>query len=457
MRQLFPLIRQFLLPFNGWPGLCYIGLALLPVTLLTGLFYPRIAFGLAVWDYTMLLAIPFTVAPKMLRTLLCNQRLGMVPSLQRSVVLALLIFTFLQSSFVATFAALYGVYGDAYTHFRNVAQLFVVNSLYIAIMQYAVTTRVAVATVSLFPLISVGAVVYLSRSSARDLVPDALLVAMVLVTIGAWIYAWIYTTGHHHFRQEHESVLGYRYSEFQRPPLAQWLVAGGNGLAAPDATLLLGYPATLMTRLRVTLFMMFMGPLCAAVLIRAAGYGDEWARPPTLIDIFIGCSLLPAAFQAFHGMEWAARLRLIWLRRASLRDELWNFLETQIVINIAVVLVACVLPVSLGLLFSQIRADVLLHYPVLVLLMNAAYSYYSVCARTSQWSALSRVIVIWISTASAGAAISLALKSETNVGLYVLEVLVILAAANLRLLARRKVLMVDWLRVKPGRSPTLST
>lgn len=442
------LLRQFFMPFSGWPWLSYLGFLLLPVLLLIGLVYPRVAFGVAVWDYVILLALPFTLAPKVLRALICNRRLVLVPGFARRAVLVALLFTLAHSIFINAFAAFYNIPGQ---HWRNAVQLFVVSSGYLVIMQYAVTTASAVFALSLFPVLCIASVLFITQGGGQRLLGDDHLAWLLLATALGWLLGWWRSGRNHQFRPEHASMENLKGNNWQRAPLAQWL-AGGDALAAPDATLLLGYPANLLSRMRILLYMAFLGPAIGAFMFGLLDFGSNWPYRPNTLEMFMGASIFPATFAAFQNVEWVARLKLLWLRRRLHRHELWQLLERQQLINIGLMLaIACVLTLS-SLLFSALSPALLWHYPLLVVVFNALYSYYIACARTSNWPQYGGLILSFAGSAMVFGGIAAAWHFDNTAVLYVIEGMALAAAVGFRTIARRKLLAIDWLMVKPALS-----
>jgi hypothetical protein len=444
------LLRQFLTPFSGWPWLSYFGVALIPLLLLIGMFNPRFAFGLAVWDYIILLAIPFTLAPKMLRTLICNRRLVLVPGLARRAVVVALLFTLLHAGFINAMAAFYRVPGP---HLHNAVQMFVVSSFYMLVMQYAVTTAWAVVLVSLFPLVSIVTILFITLGRGQQWLGDDHLAWLMLATGLGWGLGWWRCGRDHRFRPEHPTMEQFNTNVHQHAPVVQWLMSGSSTVTAPDATLLIGYPANLATRLRVLVYMVFLGPVVGTLTLSLTDFGSRWSYHPGVVDIFLGASLFPATFAAFHSIEWVARLRLLWLRRRCQREELWQLLERQQAISLLLLLVVSLILLTVSLQFSGLRSGLLLHYPLLIASCNAFYGYYIVCARTSAWPRYLGFTLSIVGSVLVFAAVATALALDDVTALYVLEGVALIAAAALRRLGHQRMLSIDWLVVRPFQGP----
>lgn len=441
------LLRQFFIPF-GWPWLTLFALALLPVVIVVGFLSPATAFAISVSIYVMLLGLPFTMTPKVLRSLICNRRLALVPGFAHRAMLASLLFTLLQSAFIPVIAILYG-HGEAGDYLRNGLQLFIASSIYVAFMQYAVTTNWAVAAVSLFPMISVGMVLFFIGGNGRHLLGDDHLAWLLAATLLGWLLAYWRVGKGHQFKPEHESLKQLNRHDYQRQHVAQWLLGSNYIPAAPSATLLIGYPANLAIRSRILLYAAFLGPLMATVLLSIVGFGNAWAFKPNPLDLVIVTGLFPMTFGAFQYGEWVPRLRLLWLRRPLLRSGLWPLLEKQMAINTGIlVLASCALTVA-GIFYSHVPANVLLHYPLLVLSYSALFGYYIVCARCASWSPLGWVLLSFGGSSLISVALWVAVYYHNNALLLPAELLAALAALGLRLQARRRLLTIDWLRVKP--------
>ncbi len=447
MNTLTSLLRLFFTSHN-WPWLTAVAVALLPITLLAGLWSPRLAFALAVWDYVLLLAMPFMLAPRLLRLLLCNRRLLLVPGLASWALLAALLFTLLHSAFIGGFAYLFGIPGE---HLRKAVLLFVVSSTYLVVMQYAVTTAWALFVLSLFPLVMVAAVLFVLQGHALQMLGADHVVWLAVAALLGWLLAWQRVHTNHHFTPEHRSITHLKGYHFQHVPVAAWLVADADAKAAPDATLLLGFAATTASRLRVLLWHTLLGPAIATLFLSQIEFGSEWAYQPGVLDIFLGCSLFPLTFGTYQHLDWVARLRLLWLRRPLDRAGLWRLLERQLWLSIGLLVALACTMLLLGLAFTGMRPALLLHYPVLVLSFNALYSYYSTGARCSQWSPLVGFLLSMAGSGLIYGGLWLAIHSQQLLPLYSLEVGVATLALVLRQFARQRFSNVDWLRVKPLR------
>ncbi len=446
MKSFLQLLRQFFMPFNGSPWLHYLGLALLPVLIITGFSQPRSAFVLAVADYMILLALPFMLAPKVLRGLICNRSLLLVPGFASRAVLTAFFFTLVQSGFLGFFASLYHVNGY---HLRNATQLFVLSSAYIAVMQYVVTTAWAMFPLSIFPVTCIAAFGFLLQDKIQLLISDEHIVLLLVLALIGWVLATLRTRGRHQFRTAHKSLENYKIDGYQRSTMAAWLVYGSNAVADPAVSLLLGYPATLTARLRVQLYLVFLGPLIGTFFISIANFGEGFSWHPSVLDIFMGTSLYPLAFATFQNVEWVTRLRLLWLRSDKQRSRLWPFLEQQIVINMALLMLPCGVLTLSALLFSQLPAALLLHYPVLILVFNALLAYCIVCARISTWPTYWGLIVSIAGSCLMFGCLWVAIVWHDTRPFFGLEVLLIAGAFKFRRLARQKLQSIDWLVVKP--------
>lgn len=452
MRMLV-LLRQFLAPFSGWFSLHYPGLALLPVIFISGLFNPRLAFGIAVWAYVMLLAVPFAIAPRVLRSLLTNRRLSLVPGFSQQALLVALLMTLLQAMFLPAFAIGYGVPGR---HWMTAGELFAVNSLYLLVMYHAVTTRWAPVVLGIVPILTMATALFVLQGFGSRLLDAGHVLALAGATLLGWLVAWLHLRRQHSFKPEHASVAHLRSGNMQHGHLSQWMLAGGNALTHPDATLLLGYPATLGVRLRFLSWQVLLGPAIGTfmlVLMTQLDFSRQWTFQPGIADIFLLSSLFPATFAAYSNLDWVARLRLLWLRSPLHRNQLWQFLERQMWVSIALLLVLSSGLTAIGLAFAQAPVTLMLHFPLLVLVFNAFYSYYMICSRSTNWSVLYGMLLSFSGSGLMFAALWLALRYRLEWPLFVLELLLLLLALALREQAQRKIASVDWLRVKPQRIP----
>ncbi len=450
MKSFLQLLHLFFEPMTGSRWLFRPGLVLLPLVILLGVLHSHNTFKLVVADYIILMVFPFMMAPKVLRTLISNRRFALVPGFLSRAILTAFVFTLLQISFIPFFAWCYGIAGS---HLRNALVLFIISSAYVAIMQYAVTTVWAMIGLSLLPVTGIYTVVSIMQDGTATEIGNGWLVLLLALTLLGWLLAWQRARKRHQFRQEHKSLEFYKHNGYQRAALATWLLPATNAGAAPEASLLLGYPATLATRVRIIFYMLLLGPTVATLFITFIPMGGTyWSLQPSMLDIFLGASVFPASFAAFQNIDWVARLRLLWLRCPTQRHEFWQLLEQQLLINTTLLVLICCGVALADLKFSTFSVTLLLHYPLLILTFNLCYSYYVICARASMWSpALGFMFCIAGSTFIFGGLWAAIVYHHVHL-LLVLELLAIIAALMLRRLARSRLHTVDWLLVKPLRT-----
>src|SRR6187431_3127375 len=104
MKSIFLILRYFEASSAAARVMTWLGLGLLPVVFISGLFWPRLGFGLAVWSFFFLFAVPALSSPVALRNLLSNRRLMMMPGFASTVVFTMFLHTVLTSAFLPFFA-----------------------------------------------------------------------------------------------------------------------------------------------------------------------------------------------------------------------------------------------------------------------------------------------------------------------------------------------------------------
>src|SRR5688572_19721529 len=109
MKRLLLILSYFQAASTTVRILTWLGMGLLPIAFICGLFWPRLGFGFAIWSCIALFGASVFSSPVTLRNLMSNRRLMMMPGFAGTAVLALLVLTVLASSFLPFFASLYDI------------------------------------------------------------------------------------------------------------------------------------------------------------------------------------------------------------------------------------------------------------------------------------------------------------------------------------------------------------
>ena len=218
---------------------------------------------------------------------------------------------------------------------------------------------------------------------------------------------------------------------------------------SPALSLLLGYPANNFSVFRLKLLAGFLGPLPLVLIIRLADMDQSRFSWADLLRMVMFIYLFSAAFMGFQNAELVARLRFLWLKAPRLREDLWILLETQHWLSQATFLVLTITLTVWAALVFPIKPQLLLHYPVMLFVLNANTSYYCICARVKGWGTRSGFIlivvnwffIVWVAAES--------MRQANGFLLLALEVVLLGFAIAWRHLAKTRLAHIDWQALKP--------
>jgi hypothetical protein len=227
-----------------------------------------------------------------------------------------------------------------------------------------------------------------------------------------------------------------------------------SSFATAAGTLMRGRGDRWRERLTGVLTMVLLMPaVMSAAAVLLASMGDDAEQRPFGV-IFLGASFALACVlpKAMYG-EWPARLRLLWLRVAGDRPELWRRLERTLLQEIALI-AAIHLPVAAGfLLFYDVPRYLFLLYLAGAALGTLTSGYAGLLARISGWGFAGQgALYFFVVIALLFAGVALWNSPEPRAVLALLPLL-LLIALGCRALARSRFRRMDWCRVRPTRFP----
>ena len=417
-------------------------------------FMPGNAAGTLVSFGAILFAgFPTLLGGPFYRQLIGNRRMALVPGLRYFATAALFLLA-LCGAALAAFAATQ--LEPRYDPWRVGQLAFALISLYLLVSQWLVARPATMIGFVLLPWIAFGLVF-----SDRNVATESLLVPWAWLSIAGLGWLWLAIAVSRH-------ALAHRWLARRIPGTAAvsetpgfwqspdaWLDPSSFATAA--GTLMRGRGDSWRNRLNGALVMVLLLPAAMSGLVLMLAILGEDTEDPRFGGIFLGTSFLVVCVlpKALFG-EWPARLRLLWLRVAGDRPELWRRTERTLLQEVALI-VAILLPVAGGIL---ILYDVPRHF-VYVYLAGAALgvltsSYAGFLARISCWGFVGQaalfVVVIMTFTL---VGVALRNSAEPRSVLALLPLLLALAL-GFRWMARSRFRRMDWCQVRPRRFPRQS-
>lgn len=417
------------------------GLALLVVSPLSWAFSANLAFGLVIYAFITMLAIPFMIAVPLQRSLIASRRLVLVPGFALASGLALLAVVTLMSTFLPLFAALYEIPG---TSSLLGPRIFVFASLYVAVVHLCMISRHALLLLIIVPLLGIVVMHRFSSVIAMMLGNAAYMLSLLTLCLGGWLNALRLLHQRNVFRapvtQYGGQVMEQNAFEHQG---SRWQPAIGQ--SAPAETLLHGYHASSGGKLLNLFYSVAIPPVLAAAVVRLISHGDRITLSFTQLVLFIHLFIV-ATFPWAWG-ELGPRTRLLWLRTGGKRADLWRILEHSLLRQYLLMFALTTVFVLLTWIQSWPRTHLILPN-LLFFVATAAVSvhvgYLSLMARLCYWPG-------WV---QAVAMIFTVLFVATMVwagprGIITLPLLLLLALYY-RHIGERAFFKVDWLRLKPA-------
>jgi hypothetical protein len=433
-----------LLYFFTWrsvlTGSAVLGLVLFAFALNALAQSPYSAYALALLAFVGL-AVPYLSAAFALRKLISSRSLGITPHLPLRVGIVMLLLTLLTAAYVPFVAWLCGI--PTITFWLGL-RIFVVASLYTALVQLLLPSRHAVFCLSLFPFAFLILVKQAEGIVARLLTDDGLTLWLALLTIVIWLYVLSVLARNTAFKPAWSTAMtDYTVNNWiQGTSDWRWFKLGTHAPAA--GTLLLAYPASVAVRLvNIGGWIMFW-PLVSVLVIWNLDLAEGlFSGQSAGIDMFLLYSLLCGCLSCWSYGEVGARARLLWLRTGSDRTSIWKKLERELWINFALLLGVAVTVAVIVAMIGYDNAN-LWHYPLIIIAFALFDGYRSLCARLYAWPSLVEAMVMLLATAILGVTIIFSLGNTALSLLPALELGLLALAALFRFSARARFTNVDW-------------
>lgn len=436
------------------------GLIMLLLSIPTALVNTRLAHGALIFAYIFILAFPYMFTPMVLRELISNRHLSLVPGFHVRAGIALLIYTVV----LAIIPCLSGVFGwDGVTPWRALV-IFTLASAYNGFYGLILPSRYVLPLGAVVPLgLLILTFQYKPQISAVFNDPGFLITASVISIMG-WIYALVVLSRKNYFRPIYTSTplitgkpdgispdafamdLGF-FSRWQIGPLKS---AAG--------TLLLGYADGIPNRIKRSLLLMVVSPILWCLFMLIVGSITHPPNPIGMPRIFLITSLMTSIGVGWEFGELAARGRLLWLRHGSDRLRQWWFMEKLFLMTLGLNLIIAALICITFLLSTRLPGIQLMYYMGMIIGGGFFCTYLSLVCKIYNWSfaataitviiALGFVVVVSLIILLAQEPSTVVLVSNPFVFGSILGGLLLFSIV-LRAYARRGFTGIDWLVVKP--------
>jgi hypothetical protein len=401
------------------------------------------------------LMIPCIVAMGQFRFLIASRRITLLPNAQLKAALALLLITLLATLYLYLLYSLFDAQEAHSPPLQIALHAFFWFSLIVLGGQWltTVTCRMSPSFRSVYWLLFYPMVKLLSWLPSTLTDTTLLLPASLLL----WLVALAVFTKPHTYKPmvpwtptgaDSSDDTRARSNEFPGFPVFTGFLRRSR---SAGGTLLLGYPDAWTSRFVAQAQIVVLWPGLFNLLMYWIGTvsNDGAFRSDRFIMGFLMFSYFFSMGSAFTHINLIARARLLWLKAAGSRAELWRFMERQLLSNFMI------LSLLLSLLWLLIKtnhtaADTLHAFERLpqVLAAYLCMTYYLLAARAGSWP---EVALVLPAIATLNVLIPPQSLSERT-----LSILLILTLALLfRWLAKRYVLRLDW-RPRPATTAFLS-
>jgi hypothetical protein len=401
-------------------------------------------FGLAIYAFVPLLALPYVVVWYPFRQMLASRRLALVPGFHARMGVVLLQLTFLVGAYLPL--ASQWLWPGAIP-LPVALVLFIAASLFTFLMQWVITTPFTVWVLSFGPVF----IVYLALRFRTGLgllfaYQETRIVLFCAATL-LWGLALRTLVTRRGFSPPRPAAMSVR--DYAWDGRADWIgILLGNyrgPVQSAAGTLLLGYPDGVMSRFFYLLNMVLISPLAGVLVLYVTASKTEFRLVATLPGLFVMFSIFTCIVTGFGTGELAARSRLVWIRQSGGRLAQWRRIERQLFADFSL-LTLIILSISGAamILFDTITFDPF-RYCLMALGGNILGSYFSLAARISQWSLLLQIL------SSSAMLAGLGLGQAT--GFLTLPVLFLLTLGLVMLFrqqARQRFVTIDWFRLRPA-------
>lgn len=451
MKAYFHLLHYLCTWLRPVAWLMWLGAALLAGTLVAVLLQRNdAAFGLAIYAFVFLLALPYVLAWHPFRTMLASRQLARLPHFRLRLGLVLLVYTLLLSLYLPLASSLFW---PGAVNLRWTVAIFLIASAFSFAMQWAVASPRAVLIFSLGPFVLLYTGAKILPVLLMAFTRDTSIAALALAAALCWALALRVMTSRAYFTPPRKAPLHVR--DYAWDGRSDWLgVLVGNyrgQVKSAAGTVLLGYPDSLASRFFMTLNLLLISPILGGTALYLMGLNPELASSPgRFAGMLLYFSLAAGVFSAFGNGEVAARTRLLWLRQGGDRGTQWRGLEQRFAGDFAI-FASIVLPITgVASMLPSISFDPIA-YCLLALCGNLLGNYFSLAARLSRWSMFVQIVMAFTMLAGFTAGfLSAALPLPILVSLMPGLAVLFRQQAWLRFMA------VDWHLLRPTSVPLKS-
>ncbi len=436
--------------FISW--LSALGALLVCLSLIFSIFNTGFAFATAIWGTILLYGLPAFVLFIPFRELISMERMALVPNLKFKAGVALLVFTLAGSLYLPFFVAMNGIDINI---IKLAFNIYIVSCLYQYFVQKCLASRYFLFLITGLPVLMVIPVFYFGSIIAPFIYKPAIMTTVFLFSLATWFIFLKTLQQKPVFNPIMKNFHGSANNSgdpFQNPwPKTEKL----NRIFSFAGTILSGQPDGRLALLSRALFVVYVIPFLGACLMSVLSIFNEKSLfsgavfLETLVTIYIGLSALIVAFLPVFYSEFAPRSRLLWLRHGSDRLTHWRHLESLMWRTQTWVFSFVLLNSVFLAIFSQYHLEIVLNYPVIIIIMALFNAYFGLYSRIAGWPQFARVLFTMLMNIVIFSAISRIGQTESfGNASYIMEILLIILIVIFRLKARNDFSSIDWMQVK---------
>jgi hypothetical protein len=403
------------------------------------------AGALSMLAFVFMLVVPYISAPKMLRAIISNRRLAIVPALPLTTGLAMLLLTLMTAVFVPLSGWLLGAPTEIYWLGPNI---FIIASLYTFVTQLLVTSRYVWVHIQWLPIAVIVLISLFGEelwSVATDRTATVLLAGLAAA---GWLYTLTVLARRRNFKPAYATDITMADQE-TNSWFSSWVNRTPDQVPAPVASLLLGYAANLRSRLANIVFIIVVNPLVAVLLMKFLGRNGGDKLPISTTDWFLIMSVATSFVAgAIAWAETGARTRLLWLRLPGARQQIWQALERELWVYVLLLLLTTAMVIAMIALLGE-GSLLLVHYVLLLFTMTMYQRYLPLAARVNNWSSLAQALVMIVSIAAIAFTMIYSLSVASFNLAFLLELCFLLFGVLFRALAKFGFNRVDWQVLRP--------
>ena len=431
-----------------WVTMIGVAMCLLGLTVAS----PSFGSGLVALGSLLAVLFPIVFGGFAYRVIIANRRFLMLPDIRTYAATALLLLALTGAAVVLVFAAEFHEVRGTAALMKLTLIAFAGVSAYLLISQWLATYALGLFSLAVLPLVLFGIAADNHEILSVQLTDFATLAALACL---GWI--WLMVTTRQPTLPRPIGVPN--IASGASPELKdgrgnyQW-VAHGGAAATSTGTLLRGASDGWRSRILTELAFLLSFPAVMAfvVWIVEASFPPS-ARRPSGIALFLFASFVGLTVQTQLAFgEWPARLRTLWLRMAGDRAAGWRLMERTLVEEAFIVGISTTVIAAVSWLLVPVPPKYLLLYVITCVVMTFAASYNGFWIRAAGWHRLANLMcVLGVILLTVGLIVALPEGRKPNGLFWCLPVLAVLAL-GLRMLARSRLLRIDWCVVRPLRA-----